>query len=43
MEIFYMADSFILATGHSARDIFILLDKKNIEITAKAFCARRKN
>ena len=30
-------DSFILATGHSARDIFILLDKKNIEITAKPF------
>ncbi|HSN10391.1 MAG TPA: FAD-dependent oxidoreductase [Hanamia sp.] len=30
-------DSFILATGHSARDIFILLHKKNIEITAKPF------
>ena len=30
-------DSFILATGHSARDIFILLHKKNIEITAKGF------
>lgn len=30
-------DSFILATGHSARDIFILLDKKNIEISAKGF------
>ncbi len=30
-------DSFILATGHSARDIFILLYKKNIEITAKGF------
>lgn len=31
------ADSFILATGHSARDIFILLHKKNIEIIAKGF------
>jgi uncharacterized FAD-dependent dehydrogenase len=31
------ADSFILATGHSARDIFILLNKKNILITAKPF------
>ncbi|HET7116989.1 MAG TPA: FAD-binding protein, partial [Hanamia sp.] len=30
-------DSFILATGHSARDIFMLLDKKNIEISAKGF------
>ncbi|MDE3185453.1 MAG: NAD(P)/FAD-dependent oxidoreductase [Bacteroidota bacterium] len=30
-------DSFILATGHSARDIFVLLDKKKIEITAKPF------
>ena len=30
-------DSFILATGHSARDIFILLHQKNIEITAKPF------
>ena len=30
-------DSFILATGHSARDIFILLHKKNIEIAAKGF------
>ncbi len=30
-------DSFILATGHSARDIFILLHKKNIEIIAKPF------
>ncbi len=36
-------DSFILATGHSGRDIFILLHQKNIEITAKAFCPRRKN
>jgi uncharacterized protein len=31
------ADSFILATGHSARDIFLLLHKKNIEIIAKGF------
>ncbi len=30
-----IADSFILATGHSARDIFVLLDKKNIQILAK--------
>jgi uncharacterized FAD-dependent dehydrogenase len=34
---FLTGDSFILATGHSARDIFTLLDKKNIEITAKPF------
>jgi uncharacterized protein len=33
----YDADSFILATGHSARDIFLLLHKKNILITAKPF------
>jgi uncharacterized FAD-dependent dehydrogenase len=31
------ADSFILATGHSARDIFCLLDNKNISILAKPF------
>ena len=30
-------DSTILATGHSARDIFYLLDKNNIEIEAKPF------
>lgn len=30
-------DSFILATGHSARDIFELLYRKNIEIEAKPF------
>ena len=30
-------DSFILATGHSARDIFILLHRKKIEIAAKGF------
>ena len=33
----FSADEFILATGHSARDIFELLDKKNIEIEAKPF------
>ena len=33
----YNADSFILATGHSARDIFLLLIQKNILITAKPF------
>ncbi len=31
------ADDFILATGHSARDIFELLHKKNILIEAKPF------
>lgn len=31
------ADAFILATGHSARDIFRLLQQKNIEIEAKPF------
>jgi len=30
-------DSFILATGHSARDVFSLLNKKNIAIIAKPF------
>ena len=30
-------DSFILATGHSARDIFILLNEKHISIIAKPF------
>ena len=33
----YEADSYILATGHSARDIFELLHKKNILIEAKPF------
>lgn len=33
----YNGDSFILATGHSARDIFQLLYKKNIGIEAKPF------
>lgn len=31
------ADKIILATGHSARDIFELLHRKNIRIEAKAF------
>jgi uncharacterized FAD-dependent dehydrogenase len=31
------ADSFILATGHSARDIFELLDRKQVLIEAKPF------
>ncbi|MEO8823373.1 MAG: FAD-dependent protein, partial [Ginsengibacter sp.] len=31
------ANSFILATGHSARDIFLLLHKKRLEILAKPF------
>src|SRR6185437_3716251 len=31
------ADSFILATGHSARDIFLLLHQNKIEIEAKGF------
>ncbi len=31
------ADAVVLATGHSARDIFTLLHKKNIEIEAKPF------
>src|SRR5450432_1506924 len=33
----FKGDSFILATGHSARDIFMLLDKKDISIIAKPF------
>lgn len=33
----FEADDFILATGHSARDIFTLLKKKNIAIEAKPF------
>lgn len=31
------ADAYILATGHSARDIFLLFDKKKIEIEFKPF------
>lgn len=33
----FEADGYILATGHSARDIFELLNKKNILIHAKPF------
>jgi uncharacterized FAD-dependent dehydrogenase len=33
----FKGDSFILATGHSARDIFILLNEKNLSIIAKPF------
>ncbi|HEY5406062.1 MAG TPA: FAD-dependent monooxygenase [Ginsengibacter sp.] len=33
----YKADSFILATGHSARDIFSLLHAKKLQIIAKPF------
>jgi uncharacterized FAD-dependent dehydrogenase len=33
----FEADAFILATGHSARDIFYLLHKKDILIEAKPF------
>ena len=33
----YSADNYILATGHSARDIFLLLQQKNIIIEAKPF------
>lgn len=33
----YFADSVILATGHSARDIFYLLERKHIKIESKPF------
>ena len=33
----FFGETFILATGHSARDIFHLLHQKNIEIIAKGF------
>lgn len=33
----YLAEAVILATGHSARDIFYLLHQKNITIEAKPF------
>lgn len=33
----YLSDAVILATGHSARDIYELLDRKNILIEAKPF------
>ena len=37
MEIYLRADAIILATGHSARDIFYLLNDKKILIEAKPF------
>ena len=37
MKVVIKADAFILATGHSARDIFILLNDKKIKIEAKPF------
>lgn len=33
----YLADAVILATGHSARDIYYLLDKKGLALEAKDF------
>jgi len=33
----YLGESVVLATGHSARDIYTLLDKKKIEMEAKPF------
>lgn len=33
----YTADAYLLATGHSARDIFELLHRKNIALQAKPF------
>ena len=33
----YIADSVVLAVGHSARDIFYMLDKKKIKIETKDF------
>ena len=33
----FKGDSFILATGHSARDIFILLHEKNLSLIARPF------
>lgn len=33
----FEADAFILATGHSARDIYVLLDQKKISIELKPF------
>ena len=36
-EGLFSADAYILATGHSARDIFALLNSKNILIHAKPF------
>lgn len=36
-ELDYLGDAVILATGHSARDIFYLLHKRNIKIEPKPF------
>lgn len=36
-EKYFLTSKLILATGHSARDIYELLDKKGIEIEAKPF------
>jgi uncharacterized FAD-dependent dehydrogenase len=36
-EKLFNTDTLILATGHSARDVFELLNRKNIEIEAKPF------
>jgi uncharacterized FAD-dependent dehydrogenase len=33
----HTADAFVLATGHSARDIYTLLNRKNISVYAKPF------
>ncbi|PHN05024.1 NAD(P)/FAD-dependent oxidoreductase [Flavilitoribacter nigricans] len=33
----YLADSVILATGHSARDIYYLLDRRGVSLEAKPF------
>ncbi len=33
----FVADAYILATGHSARDIFMLLEQKKLALEAKAF------
>lgn len=33
----FNADAFLLATGHSARDIFELLQRKNVQLEAKPF------
>ncbi len=33
----FFADSFILATGHSARDIFLMLHQKKLSVIAKPF------
>ena len=36
-EVEYLGNAVILATGHSARDIYTLLDRRNIKITFKPF------